>query len=422
MVSSVASLFIRFYLVITKAWKDIPHAFELLKRDGLPSFINRFFYYLNGIRLPQTEDRSVESTSKKVIFCCSNEVSEIRLSNSEIPKFLHFVFGYETAVLAAGKFSLAAVRTLNSFTSLRFYGLSFASAKNPETDIKSLKSKNYNFAVCNNLKACHFLTYFKAQNIISLVILNKHELNQNPEALFPELNFIVENADVIAVDSESAKKIIHDLGIDSAKIIVLSPKNKNTADNTKASLNELSSYEIYIRSLLSLLLNVSDSNNPAPAESIVKLAESSQLSFTKKNNIAIILHLYYFDLMEEICTYLNNITQPFDLYISVNPAASEESVKTLQALFPDSCIYVFENRGRDIAPFLEIFKKIIPLNYKYICKIHSKQSPHFSDTSGIAWRTGTFASLLGNSSIVNRILNYFDKHPPCRPASRRPPC
>lgn len=124
--------------------------------------------------------------------------------------------------------------------------------------------------------------------------------------------------------------------------------------------------------------------------------------------IAVILHLYYEDLSEEFQAYLNNIPLKYDLFVSTNEKADEENLekvfrncKNLNQLE----IISFQNKGRDIYPFLKICDKNQSEKYDLICKIHSKKSLF---TSGHKkWRNYLLENLLGSSHIVKTIIYYF---------------
>ncbi len=122
---------------------------------------------------------------------------------------------------------------------------------------------------------------------------------------------------------------------------------------------------------------------------------------------AVILHLFYEDLWNEIANKLINIEQ-FDLHISVGSDIDKKTISSIKNQFPNCTFYHFENRGRDIAPFISIFNKIRD-RYLYICKIHSKKSTHL--TKGTNWRQQCFNQLMGSKDQVKAIQTLFRNHP-----------
>ncbi len=125
----------------------------------------------------------------------------------------------------------------------------------------------------------------------------------------------------------------------------------------------------------------------------------------KKSKVAIILHLYYIEMWEEIKTYFQKIDQSFDLYVSIIQHNAPFK-KEILLDFPNANVYVFQNQGRDVGPFLEIMNQVYYLDYEYILKIHSKKSPHARN--GDEWRNYSYESLMGSSEIVNKVIQSFD--------------
>lgn len=128
----------------------------------------------------------------------------------------------------------------------------------------------------------------------------------------------------------------------------------------------------------------------------------------KHHDTGVILHLYYPEMWHEIRSYLSNLGKQFDLFVSIQNEA-DISEQIVLATFPHAQIYRFENRGRDIAPFLRIFSAISHLDYKYICKIHTKKSVHISH--GKQWHQDMMDKLLGSPETVALIKQAFDEHP-----------
>ena len=96
---------------------------------------------------------------------------------------------------------------------------------------------------------------------------------------------------------------------------------------------------------------------------------------------------------------LNNISAKYDLYIST---ISEEKMVLIEKYLLNSNatnyeIKVFENKGRDVLPFLMQMKKKLK-NYKYICHIHTKKSNHKS-LLGENWRNYIYSNLFGSEEI-----------------------
>ena len=120
----------------------------------------------------------------------------------------------------------------------------------------------------------------------------------------------------------------------------------------------------------------------------------------KTSDTAIILHLYYVDLWDEIKIELENFNDPIDLYININNSTPLKTMQEISTDYPTARIYTFENRGRDIYPFIQTMKILLPLKYDYICKIHSKKSLHRKD--GDQWRNHLIKSLIGSPIRIEK--------------------
>jgi lipopolysaccharide biosynthesis protein len=118
--------------------------------------------------------------------------------------------------------------------------------------------------------------------------------------------------------------------------------------------------------------------------------------------------LYYPELWDDLRSYLSCVENGFDFFVTI-PEEVEISEAVIAHSFPDVWTYRCPNRGRDIAPFLRVFSDLAPLNYKYVCKIHSKKSPHLVD--GAVWRTDKLGKLLGSVRTVEQVKAAFDSNP-----------
>ena len=132
---------------------------------------------------------------------------------------------------------------------------------------------------------------------------------------------------------------------------------------------------------------------------------------SNKSLIAIQVHLYYEDLLEEIINKTNNIPLKFDLFITM--ISSLEKIKLDQYLKTFSKankyeIKTVENKGRDILPLIIQMKNKIK-NYKYLCHLHTKKSKHKKNL-GEQWRNYLYENLLGSKIIITEILSDFEHY------------
>jgi lipopolysaccharide biosynthesis protein len=127
-------------------------------------------------------------------------------------------------------------------------------------------------------------------------------------------------------------------------------------------------------------------------------------------NIAVVCHLYYDDLVEEIRACLAVIPAKFDLLISTDTAEKKSRIGTALSSCAASNVIVreFPNVGRDIAPKLIAFNDMLG-QYDVILFIHGKKSVF---SPGLAdWRQYIFDALLGTRDRTQSILSSFEDIP-----------
>lgn len=136
----------------------------------------------------------------------------------------------------------------------------------------------------------------------------------------------------------------------------------------------------------------------------------NQTYFNNKSIVAIQVHLYYDNLIEEIVNKTNYIPIFFDLYVSTDSLYKKNKIIDYiknNSKSKNVEILVLENKGRDVIPLLIQMKNKIK-QYKYICHIHTKKSL-FIDI-GDNWRNYLYNNLLGNENIISEILSEFENN------------
>jgi len=143
------------------------------------------------------------------------------------------------------------------------------------------------------------------------------------------------------------------------------------------------------------------------SDAIVKRTPEPVLS--PKCDIAVIVHLFYPDIWKEIFSYLNLLETPHDLYITVPPHIEEQYLIQILQDRPDTKIYITENRGRDVLPFLLTLNHIGIDTYRYICKLHTKKTG--ASPLGTVWRKLLYFDLIGSDRTVKETIALFENNP-----------
>ncbi|QKD00702.1 rhamnan synthesis F [Mesorhizobium loti R88b] len=128
--------------------------------------------------------------------------------------------------------------------------------------------------------------------------------------------------------------------------------------------------------------------------------------------IAVAMHLHYSDLWPEFETLLEAIDRPFHLILTLTgPDAT--LTERVQARFPAAEIMVYDNRGRDIGPFVQLLREGRLDRFDLICKLHGKKSGSSGPRMvlGEIWRQASAFDLIGSRDVVDRIVAAFERSP-----------
>ncbi len=133
----------------------------------------------------------------------------------------------------------------------------------------------------------------------------------------------------------------------------------------------------------------------------------------KKNKIALVMHLYFEDLLEESLDYAKSMPKEADVYITTN---SEAKKSAIEKVFADlECnhleVRVIENRGRDVSSLLVGVRDVI-LNYDIACFVHDKKTAQvLPGTAGAAFAYKCFENTLASKAFVENVIEAFEKNP-----------
>ncbi len=121
---------------------------------------------------------------------------------------------------------------------------------------------------------------------------------------------------------------------------------------------------------------------------------------TRKNTIAVVLHLYYPDMWEsDFKETLERLykTVPFDLYVNVQTGKLAVA-KHIKDTFDNAFVYETPNKGRDILPFIRSARILNRSGYEAVLKVHSKRSPQRID--GHQWLSDMLNKLVPESKVL----------------------
>jgi len=122
--------------------------------------------------------------------------------------------------------------------------------------------------------------------------------------------------------------------------------------------------------------------------------------------VAIVAHVYYVDLADEIVNLRNIFPSLVPVYLTV-PKENLRDLNAIVADRPNIFLHAYENRGRDILPFLQLLGSGALDSYDAVLKLHTKRSPHLID--GDLRRRLLFAMLCGERNATYRAIKAFEE-------------
>ncbi|WP_170064607.1 rhamnan synthesis F family protein [Caldimonas caldifontis] len=126
--------------------------------------------------------------------------------------------------------------------------------------------------------------------------------------------------------------------------------------------------------------------------------------------LAVVLHLFYPEYWADFAQALAELPEGTDLYITTPADKLLLASKLVQADFPQARIRACENRGRDVAPLIELLRTEPLDRYDYVLKLHTKRSPHLSPGQGERWRRSLLQSLVPSRRVAD-LLEHLERHP-----------
>ncbi|OYX83839.1 MAG: hypothetical protein B7Y75_05020 [Azorhizobium sp. 35-67-5] len=109
------------------------------------------------------------------------------------------------------------------------------------------------------------------------------------------------------------------------------------------------------------------SSEPAPATPAADQPQSASAACVT------VIHAFYPDLLERL---LDGLDLAAPLYVTVPPEGEAAVREILGRLAPTAQVRVYENRGRDVRPFLLLLPELQAEGFSVVLKLHTKRSPH----------------------------------------------
>lgn len=132
----------------------------------------------------------------------------------------------------------------------------------------------------------------------------------------------------------------------------------------------------------------------------------------KIENTAVIIHIYYSDILESVVSYIKEIPKEIDIYITTSV---EANIPIIHQIFTENGIENYqivkvENRGRDCSALLVGCRDIIK-KYRYLCFLHDKKTSgnNGACTVGEVFMESLFENLIGSEAYIHNVY-YLLEH------------
>lgn len=136
---------------------------------------------------------------------------------------------------------------------------------------------------------------------------------------------------------------------------------------------------------------------------------------TRIPRIAVLAHMYYDDMVDEIMGHVSNVPYPYDLYVTTDTpekkARIEEALKRYAIQHVEVRV-TEQNRGRDMSSLFITLRDVLRGgNYDYICRVHSKKTLQNGYNMGLLFKRHMFDNLLHSTGYVANIIAMFERDP-----------
>lgn len=133
-------------------------------------------------------------------------------------------------------------------------------------------------------------------------------------------------------------------------------------------------------------------------------------------NIAVCVHVYYPDMLEEILALTDTIPCAYDFIATTETEAKKkhiEQVVTGRNNIANVIVRVVEqNRGRDMSSlFITCRDLFLDGRYDLVCRLHTKKTPHLATGRSNVFKRHMFENLLNSRGYTTNVLDMFRDNP-----------
>jgi lipopolysaccharide biosynthesis protein len=154
------------------------------------------------------------------------------------------------------------------------------------------------------------------------------------------------------------------------------------------------------------------------------LSQSIGTPLPQGKRIALVMHLYYMDLLDQTMQYIFSMPEGSDIILTVGSLENKKIVHDwcdAHSVPYNIDIRLIENRGRDVSALL-VGAGTDLFNYDYVCSMHDKKVTQVQPQSiGDGFRYKCFENNLASKEYVENVIHLFETNPRLGIAMPTPP-
>lgn len=143
-----------------------------------------------------------------------------------------------------------------------------------------------------------------------------------------------------------------------------------------------------------ILDHMSDVSLPTPPYLLDrKVLTQAPQKYSNTKKVAVHLHTFYVDLLEEFLEQFEHLHFDYDLFLTTDSESKKQDIEAiLEETGKEARVFITGNRGRDIIPMLKLKEELA--SYDYIGHFHTKKSPEYPYWVGDSWRNELYQMLI----------------------------
>ncbi len=131
---------------------------------------------------------------------------------------------------------------------------------------------------------------------------------------------------------------------------------------------------------------------------------------------AVVMHVFYVDMLEEMLRFAGNVPPPAHLFITTDTDEKAQKIRAVaekENYFEEVQVRVVgSNQGRDIPAFLiDCADVLTNPHFDLVVKLHSKKSAQTPDGIGTYFKDHLFENLVGTPSQAAKVKDLFEREP-----------